>query len=220
MKQARGSTVTHDGHWLVVSAWSPELARLRSASRRWPAQVRDRVRFGAVGVGLVDAAIGTARLLAQHRPRALLLLGTAGVYPGRDLPLGAAVVIDDTVLLPSLDREVYLPDLITTRAACSRRLMARLRGSAKLPTAVVACPLAITADTTAARAAARRSGGVLENLEAFAVARAARAAGVPFAAVLGIANRVGKSSHREWKQHARAAAAAACEAAIPLLLED
>jgi hypothetical protein len=43
------------------------------------------------------------------------------------------------------------------------------------------------------------------------VARAAATAGVPeMTAVLGIANRVGPSGHREWRAHHRAASAAAC----------
>jgi hypothetical protein len=43
------------------------------------------------------------------------------------------------------------------------------------------------------------------------VARAAAAAGLPFAAVLGVANRVGPQGHEEWQRHHRAASRAACQ---------
>jgi nucleoside phosphorylase len=56
------------------------------------------------------------------------------------------------------------------------------------------------------------TGADVENLEAFAVARAAAAAKIPFAAALGISNRVGPNSHPEWRVHAGAAALAACAA--------
>ena len=76
---------------------------------------------------------------------------------------------------------------------------------------MVACPLAITRSAALGRRIAEATGAALENLEAFAVGRAAAAAGVPFAAVLGVANRVGPQGHEEWQRHHRAASRAACQ---------
>ncbi|HSZ80968.1 MAG TPA: hypothetical protein VLA14_01740, partial [Polyangia bacterium] len=76
-------------------------------------------------------------------------------------------------------------------------------------TAIVACPLAITQATALARRIAT-TGAALENLEAFAVARAAAAARVPFAAVLGVSNVVGPRAHAEWRANHLAASRAAC----------
>jgi purine-nucleoside phosphorylase len=81
----------------------------------------------------------------------------------------------------------------------------------------VACPLAITTSPALARKIAGRTGADLENLEAFAVARVADAAGVPFACVLGISNRVGPKAHLEWRANAPRAAAAACRAALAIV---
>jgi futalosine hydrolase len=75
----------------------------------------------------------------------------------------------------------------------------------------VACPIAITRSATLGRHLAHATGAALENLEAFAVARAAGAAGVEaVAVVLGIANRVGPRGHQEWRAHHVAASRAAC----------
>jgi futalosine hydrolase len=204
--------------WLVVSAWAPELARLDAALPLLPARVRPTLVPGGVGVGLVEAAAGTARLIAEHRPQALLLVGTAGVYPGHGpaFPLGSAVVVDQMVLLPGASGGAvgFLPDLVPIRARSSSTLARAVRQAARLPAADVACPLAITVGARAAATAARSSGCALENLEAFAVARAAARAGIPFAAVLGVANHVGPAGHREWRRHARRAAAAACDAVL------
>ena len=79
-----------------------------------------------------------------------------------------------------------------------------------MPALDVACPVAITRTRAAATALARHTGAALENLETFAVARACAQARIPFAAVLGISNRVGPQAHREWLRHAAPAAAAAC----------
>ena len=95
------------------------------------------------------------------------------------------------------------------RAAGSARLSASL-SSSDGPWPTVACPLAITRSAALARRIATATGALLENLEAFAVARAAAAAGVEFAAVLGVANRVGPVAHDEWRAHHRRASRAAC----------
>jgi futalosine hydrolase len=203
--------------WCVVCAWPPELAALKD---RLPARLRRRLRLGAVGVGLVEAAAGTARLLREQRPAALLLVGTAGVYPShrRALPPGTVAAVDQMVLLPQAlpAKDAYLPDVVPSRARASAALRQAL-GDLGLPVADVACPLAITASAKAAAAAARAAGCALENLEAFAVARAAAAAGIPFAAVLGVANHVGPDGHRQWRANARRAAAAACDAVLAFL---
>lgn len=203
------------GRWCVVSAWRPEMKRLEN---RLPWVLRRRLSFRAVGVGLVEAAAGTARLLAEHRPAALVLVGTAGVYPGHEhaLPLGAVAAVNQMVLLPRVlsDRSTTMPDLVPLRVRSCSAMLQGLRKVAHLPLADVACPLAITASAKAAAAAARISGCALENLEIFAVARAAALAGIPFAAVLGVSNHVGPKGHRQWQQSAQKAAAAACDALL------
>lgn len=210
------STSSRPERWLVAAAFAPELDRLRARLRRLPPAQRARFVVGTVGVGLVEAAIGASRLLASHRPDAVVLLGTAGVYPGHAnaLPLGSAVIASSAVLLPHFGHEhdAFLPALMPSRVRCAPALCRALARATALPVADVACPLAITRSATAARAAARGSGCALENLETFAVARAASSARIPFAAVLGIANRVGPAGHREWQRHAAAAAATACDA--------
>jgi nucleoside phosphorylase len=175
----------------------------------------------SVGVGLVEASIGASRLIAEHSPDAILLVGTAGVYPefSAELALGTAVVADKIALLPEVlpGRHAFLPAILPSSEKSSRALVHALRKFTALPCADIACPLGITATTKAAAAAGKLSGCALENLEAFAVARAAAVAKIPFAAVLGIANHVGPAGHREWKKHAKKAAAAACRAILALL---
>jgi futalosine hydrolase len=214
-------TETNEGGWLILAAWRPELAHLRASLPGLPVRARRKVTLAAVGVGLVEAGIGATRLLVEQRPAAVLLVGTAGVYPGNrgTLPLGVAAVIDKIRLLPVLlpGNHAYLPAIVPARARSSPALVRALCKTAGLPRAAAACPLAITASPRAAAAAAKISGCALENLESFAVARAAAAAGVPFAAILGIANHVGPQGHREWKLNAARAAAAACDAVLAML---
>ena len=221
MNKPRPSAGVRDGRWLVVSAWRPELAHLRARLLDLPARVRRRVILSTIGVGLVEAAIATTHLLVKHRPDAVLLVGTAGVYPGHRpaLALGNAAVARRIRLLPPIlaGGHAFLPARVATESRASPALARTLCLATGLPRGDIACPLAITASAKAGTAAAQLSGCALENLEAFAVARAAATAGIPFAAILGIANHVGPAGHREWKANARAAAAAACDALLAFL---
>jgi purine-nucleoside phosphorylase len=199
---------------LVLAAWEPELAPLRRLLRRAPA-----VKLQPVGVGAVDAAVGAARAIAATGARRVIFVGTAGTYDGRGAVGGAAVAGSLRLVSTALLRgDGYAPAPLVADARPTAALGAALRGEApRLPALAVACPLAITRSAALGRRIAAATGAALENLEAFAVARAAAAAGAEFAAVLGVSNRVGPRAHAEWRAHQRAAADAACRAVARFL---
>jgi nucleoside phosphorylase len=204
---------------LVVSAWDPEVAPLRRLLRGGAGR---GVMLASVGVGPVDAAVGAARAIARAAPRRIIFVGTAGAYAAAraDAPVDAAVVAGRLHLVSTaaLRGDGYTPAPLVTAAAPERALTAALRaGPPRLPVLDVACPLAITRTAALGTRIARATGAALENLEAFAVARAAAAAGVAFAAVLGVSNGVGPRAHAEWTAHHPAASEAACRAVARFL---
>ena len=208
---------------LVVSAFAPELAPLV----RWlesPAQrqLRRRVTWQPVGIGAVDAAAGAAAAIGRHRPSAIVFVGTAGSY-GATPSLGA-VAVARTLHLASGSAAAggsYFPAPMLRRAVADPSLRQALlaAGGGAAVAGDVATPLGITRSRRLAARLAATTAATVENLEAFAVARAAAAATVPFGAVLGIANRVGPAAHDQWLQHQEAATAAAC-AVVAAWLED
>jgi len=203
---------------LILSAWEPELAPLRGLLARPAARaLARRVRCRAVGVGAIDAGIGAAHAIAEIFPARIIFVGTAGSYAvtGGTLAIGAVALPEEMVLCSTatLRGDGYLPAPMVLRTAAAPALLADLRRAAPEAASrgAVATPLAITRTLTLARRIARSTGAVVENLEAFAVARAASRAEVPMAAVLGIANRVGPRAHAEWRRHHQAASKAACD---------
>ena len=216
---------------LVVSAWEPEIAPLRRRLRRGRAG-DVRVVCRPVGVGAVDAAAGAARALAEMGlagmgPTQLIFIGTAGRYPGigaaavRALPIGAVAVPGEMLLVSTAEvrGDGYLPAPLVQRAVATEALVAALRAAGATRQTlgtqtwqgVAATPLAITRTTALARRLASATGAAVENLEVFAVSRAAAMAGVPMAAALAIANTVGPTAHAEWRANHEAASRAACE---------
>jgi nucleoside phosphorylase len=229
--------------WLVLAAWPPELTELRRLLRKSemgtlkgfpypPAMVRgeqsspaphaigNQVILRAAGVGLVEAAIGATAAIAEVKPDAVMFIGTAGSYPGRRPDLALAGVVAARRLVLSADGvatgNAYLPPALPATQETTMALR-RIAAAAGLLMADVACPLAITSRPVPVGRGARSSACDVENLEAFAVGRAAATAGLPFAAILGISNAVGPSAHAAWKRNATRAAAAACRAAFDVI---
>jgi futalosine hydrolase len=201
---------------LVLSAWEPEIATLRRLAR---GVASDRLTLGTIGVGAVDAAVGAAAAIAAARPARVIFVGTAGAYPRgpATAAIGTVAIAGEACLASTaeLRGDGYLPEPLVTRVPLSTELSGRLAacGPRRKPAPVlgVACPIAVTRSATLGRHLAHATGAALENMEAFAVGRAAAAAGVPsVAAVLGIANRVGPRGHQEWRAHHVAASRAAC----------
>jgi nucleoside phosphorylase len=207
------------GPVLVVAAFHPELAPLRSAlGDRLEGLVGGRACVAkAVGIGLVNAAVGTSTRLAALAPRAVVLIGTCGAYAGG--PAVGEVIAARRVRFVEpavVEGRAAIPEPMSLVAATDAGLAQALVGAgARL--ADVATTVGVTTDDALAARIAQASGCEVEHLEAFAVATACAAVGVPFAAALAVANAVGSRARDEWKQNHRAAAERAASVALAAL---
>lgn len=174
---------------LFLAAFSPELVGLEGE---------------AVGVGLVESALGAARVIAARKPERVVLVGTCGAYANSGLSIGDVVVARSIVLAAPSGALIdgVMPTSLDTDAALSSCFDAKA--------ARVATTLSITTDDEVARVLERSTRAGVEHLEAFAVARACAVANVPFTAVLGVANIVSARGRDEWRANHERAAAAAC----------
>ena len=188
---------------LLLAAFPPELAGLDAAAPRgW--------RCATTGVGGVTAAATTARLLAEERPARVLFIGTCGAYDGR-LAVGDLLVARAAIAtsLDELEGRAYRPALEAVR------FEAGWTPALPLPLHDVVVPPAITRTAEGARRLA--TAGAAEHLELAGVLAACRAAGVPAAAVLAVANRVGPDANAEWRANHARVSRALVEAIRPAL---
>lgn len=195
---------------LVLAAHALELAPFAAALAAHPPS-DTRYASAVVGVGMPAAGAGATRALLDTMPRAAVLVGSAGVYPGRFAFVPGEVVLADSVALvdaAATAGRASLPDAMATRAATDPVLTVALGG--ELRRVRVAATPGITLDDALARELGARSGCDVENLETLSVALACAGVGVPFAAVLAITNEVGAQGHAQWVANQRAAAEAAC----------
>jgi futalosine hydrolase len=154
---------------LVVAATERELAHVR------------RFETFACGIGPVEAALATARVLRERAPSAVLQVGIAGA---RTLPLLTVVLGSESVYE---DLEAAIP--VIDRVAPDAALFARVH--AALPDAVVT-PIGTSAGV---------GSGVseVEAMEGFAVLRACEDASVPAVELRVVSNAIGEPDRAEWR---------------------
>jgi nucleoside phosphorylase len=158
---------------LVVAATDRELAL-----------VRDADTF-CCGIGPVEAALQTARALAEHRPGAVLHIGIAGAH-GLEPP--ALVIGTESVYCDVVDPSSTLPRV--ERIVPDASLLARVRRA--LPDARL-LPIATSG---------RVGGGTaceVEAMEGFGVLRACALAGVPAVELRAISNAPGEADRGAWR---------------------
>lgn len=205
---------------LVVAAWEPELTRVRE--RLSSAPFVEHVVVAPIGVGLVDAAIGAARVLEAHAPTRAIFVGTCGRLFERARPMSRAPAVTEVVV----GREACLVDaaILDGKAAVPGPMPTRLALDASLGDAAVdagaravriANTIGVTIDDALAALLERHAD--VEHLEAFAFARAAAVHGVPCSAVLGVANVVGRGGRDEWREHHVQASSRAADVVMSVL---
>lgn len=173
---------------LVVAATERELAGADGAATL------------ACGIGPVEAAVATARALAERRPDVVLHVGIAGA---RGLPVPQLVIGSEAVY-----EDAGGGGLVPGRVLPDRRLV-ELAGRA-LPDARL-LPIG-----TSARVGGT-SGCEVEAMEGFAVLRAAELAGVAAVEVRAVSNEIDEPDRARWRFDD---ALAALEAALPRLLAE
>ena len=159
---------------LVVAATDFEAALVDGAA----------VRTAVCGVGPVEAALATARAIADEAPRAILQIGVAGA---RTLPHASLVLGSEAVYCDVVDPRARIPRV--ERVDGDARLLAAARRA--LPDAHV-LPIGTTA---------RVGGGVaceVEAMEGFAVLRAAALADVPAVELRAVSNGVAQVDRSQW----------------------
>lgn len=175
---------------LVVAATATELGPPNGA------------RTLVCGIGPVEAALATARAIAERAPSAILHVGLAGA---RRLPPGTLVLGSESVYCDVIDPSSSLPRVERERPDAG--LLEQARHA--LPAARVV-PVATTG---------RVGGGEaceVEAMEGFGVLRAAASAGVPAVELRAVSNAVAERDRARWRVDE---ALAALAGAVPLLLE-
>ncbi len=184
-------------------------------------------RIELCGFGMVAAAARTARLLADLRPRRVVLVGIAGRFGDR-IPLGSACMFSRVAchgigvgagsrFLPaaSLGWEQWPGDPPDPTASVGDRI-----DLDPVPSPVAEHPrvpsedLLLTVASAASDADEARIRKAMyphacaEDMEGFAVALACRLARVPCGIVRGISNSAGDRDHSRWQTRDALAAAA------------
>ncbi len=174
---------------------------------------REGVEVVPVGVGPVEAAIGTFAALAGGTYGLVVNAGIGGGFDGR-AAVGDAVAVtrERYVELGREDRgDLHLPGglRLADDADCDAGIIARLSARTGAPGPMLGSGItSATITTSAARAQALADAYApfVESMEGFAVLRAAALAGIRAVEVRGISNIVGERATSGWDFRAGASA--------------
>jgi futalosine hydrolase len=158
---------------LVVAATERELALLEGAETF------------CCGIGPVEAALQTARVLEERRPEAVIHVGIAG---SRTLEPPALVLGSEAVYCDVIDASSTLPRVERVRPDAA--LLERVR--AALPEAHV-LPIATCGKVGGG------TGFDIEAMEGFGVLRACELAGVPAVELRAISNSPDEADRANWR---------------------
>jgi nucleoside phosphorylase len=177
-----------------------------------------------VGVGMAAASGLAAKRVYQLAPRAVILLGTCGVYSGlpgyepHDVVVGSAFHLLD---LSVMNGAAAFPQPMQTEVRPHGPLTTGLAATTPRARQVpVGSPLAETIDDESSLRMAQRSGAEVESLEAFSVAQVCSMAQVPFAAVLGVSHVAGSTGHTDWRSFERQSCLRTAEALVRWVQHD
>lgn len=181
-----------------------------------------RARVELCGFGPVAAAARTAQLLARGGTRRVLLVGIAGSYRPRTLPVGSALR-PASVRLEGLGLQQGGHTRPPSALGFAQWDEPGLRVRERLPLAGGRGELLTVCAASGSPEEARRRArchprAQLEDMEAFGVALAARLAGLPLDVVRGVSNLAGVRSRASWD--VRGALAAARELALECLAQE
>ena len=206
------------GELLIVAASAPDFAGLRAhIGERLDGTIRNvPVRTKVLGLGMSTAAAGAARGILAVEPRAVILLGTCGVFPGLaqyrplDLVIPSRIhAVDPLVLQGRAEFATPMQTMCESHPMMVAGLIATAPRAHGTP---LASTLGRISEDALAATMHAASGCDSENPEAFGVAAACSAARVPFVAVLGVTNLVGSTGRQDWGQFQREAVTQAANA--------
>lgn len=205
---------------LVVSAHAGELRGLlpHLGERLDGMLLGLHVSTKSVGVGSTAAAAAATKRIAQLEPRAVIMIGTCGVYPGIEGYQPYDIVVASKVHL--IDHAVFagrasFPEPMQAELAPAAPLSAGLAAAGpRVRRASVASPMAFTDDDAFALGVPSRTGCEVENLEAFAVAQACHLLQVPLAVVLAVTHVVGSHRKVDWQKFERHASIGAADVVV------
>lgn len=189
------------------------------------------VRVDLCGFGPVVAAVRTARLIAEHRPEHVLLVGIAGRFSDR-LVIGQAYAFERVAChgIGAGSGENFIPAAtmgwkqwpgdpsdpatqIGDSLPCTGRLLPAAAPAARAGLLLSACSAAAGHDDVRERLRLHPEAEA-EDMEGFAVAAACRLGGVPLDIVRGISNTAGDRDVSGWQVEAACRAAAELAATL------
>lgn len=187
----------------IVSAIPEELEQLLSRLEAKPnekgrVEVGDSLILSPVGIGYLEAAMQLTEMLDEYPGvERLIFTGSAGVYPGvQSVEINQLTCCKETMLFDGAaesGQSSYAPPLPRGPIKSNLPLIDDLYP------ATFGTGISLTKNDDLADLIHQSLAVELETMELFGVATVCQRRSIPWNAVFGVTNIVGKEGHRQWK---------------------
>ena len=143
------------------------------------------------GFGLAEAGVCAMDAIRRHRARSVLLAGCAGSYDDSRAAVGTALALGEVRCFG-----IGAGGRTAAELGFAESDVRSLHGGRGLALSVAA---ASSSPAEAAARAAAHPGALIEEMEGYAVALAAKASGVSCSMVRGVSNLAGDRDHQRWR---------------------
>ncbi len=207
--------------WIVASSES-EVAQIKKCLDARPAGTNcgfswylgqldhEPINVGVVGVGVVSAALALGGFLAFGEVDQMIMVGSAGAFPGSDLEIGDVAIASSEILaelgvcaergsgdatalnLPGVEQTIFLD------APLAKDMLGAAAGPFRSRIGSFLTVVGVSDSEEQAAARAKRFQPLVENMEGYALALAGQRAGIPVAEVRGVSNLAGVRDKSQW----------------------
>lgn len=178
-------------NYLILGAFDPELEPAKKVLSGL-----DNCYFAPIGIGLVEACLGTIRAITTHKDKKdlqIIFIGSAGTVK-KEIELMSLVTASKCVLGSLLEMPGKMNKELSLKPLPGFREVSLWSS------------LGITSNEDEAKKIAAKFNADCENLELFAVASAASQFDIPVSSLNCITNYNDENAHEDWKRNYEKAA--------------
>lgn len=157
------------------------------------------VIFKTVGIGPIEAAINSALLISDLKPKSVYFLGSAGFYSETYLSIGDVALghIYHFGDLGQVQNHSYKPEIMNLPIETSTFCLTE-KFSFKVKNCSVVTVPSITKNDELSLKIKAFFKAEIEHLEAYSIAKICSDVQIPFFSIFGLSNEVGIHSHEQW----------------------
>lgn len=186
---------------LILGADEAELNEVRKIKG-----FKNKIDIRSCGVGLIDSAINTSKILNNKNYDGVIFIGSSGTSNKKINLLDIVVSKEVFLASPTKTTASYIPKILKNKFTATKDWLKLAESTSLHASQSFYSPIEITKSKSLANIFLKKYAASCENLELFSIAATASCYNVKWIAISCITNYIGKESHTQWLKNKKNAA--------------